>query len=76
MVLLLLVPEPGDGGQQLGVRLLVSPSQLPDLVVVVLSDRLLVSRNFIISASKRSIRRFVISEKAPTRAFSWLVKSG
>ena len=41
MVLLLLVPEPGDGGQQLGVRLLVSPSQLPDLVVVVLRDRLL-----------------------------------
>ena len=24
------------------------------------------------SASKRSIRRFVITEKAPTRAFSWL----
>ena len=23
-------------------------------------------------ASKRSIRRFVITEKAPTRAFSWL----
>ena len=47
VVLLLLVPEPGDGSQQLGVRLLVSPSQLPDLVVVVLSDRLLVNRNFI-----------------------------
>ena len=26
----------------------------------------------ITSASKRSIRRFVITEKAPTRAFSWL----
>ena len=25
-----------------------------------------------ISASKRCIRRFVITEKAPTRAFSWL----
>ena len=25
-----------------------------------------------ISAPKRSIRRFVITEKAPTRAFSWL----
>ena len=25
-----------------------------------------------VSASKRSIRRFVITEKAPTRAFSWL----
>ena len=25
-----------------------------------------------ISASKRSIRRFVITEKAPTRTFSWL----
>ena len=24
------------------------------------------------SASKSSIRRFVITEKAPTRAFSWL----
>ena len=24
------------------------------------------------SASKKSIRRFVITEKAPTRAFSWL----
>ena len=24
------------------------------------------------SASERSIRRFVITEKAPTRAFSWL----
>ena len=27
---------------------------------------------FVISASKRSIRRFVITEKAPTRPFSWL----
>ena len=26
----------------------------------------------ITSASKRSIRRFVIMEKAPTRAFSWV----
>ena len=26
----------------------------------------------VISASKSSIRRFVITEKAPTRAFSWL----
>ena len=25
-----------------------------------------------VSASKRSIRRFVITEKTPTRAFSWL----
>ena len=25
-----------------------------------------------VSASKKSIRRFVITEKAPTRAFSWL----
>ena len=25
-----------------------------------------------VSASKRSIQRFVITEKAPTRAFSWL----
>ena len=25
-----------------------------------------------VSASKRSIRRFEITEKAPTRAFSWL----
>ena len=27
------------------------------------------------SASKTSIRRFVITEKAPTRAFSWLMKA-
>ena len=26
----------------------------------------------LVSASKRSIRRFIITEKAPTRAFSWL----
>ena len=30
------------------------------------------SRTVICSASKSSIRRFVITEKAPTRAFSWL----
>ena len=30
------------------------------------------SPRFSISASKSSIRRFVIKEKAPTRAFSWL----
>ena len=30
------------------------------------------SRRHFTSASKRSIRRFVITEKAPTRAFSWL----
>ena len=28
--------------------------------------------DFETSASKSSIRRFVITEKAPTRAFSWL----
>ena len=28
--------------------------------------------NTLVSASKSSIRRFVITEKAPTRAFSWL----
>merc|ERR1739836_57170 len=28
--------------------------------------------NIFTSASKRSIRRFVITEKAPTRTFSWL----
>ena len=26
----------------------------------------------LVTASKRSIRRFIITEKAPTRAFSWL----
>merc|ERR1712218_618956 len=31
-----------------------------------------VSQSVVISASKSSIRRFVITEKAPTRAFSWL----
>ena len=60
VVLLLLVPEPGDGGQQLGVRLLVSPGQLPDLVVVVLSDRLLVTRHFI------SITMSQLENAAPT----------
>ena len=30
------------------------------------------ARNIITSAWKSSIRRFVITEKAPTRAFSWL----
>ena len=29
-------------------------------------------QELVTSASKRSIRRFVITEKAPTRAFSWL----
>ena len=29
-------------------------------------------RSLVTSASKSSIRRFVITEKAPTRAFSWL----
>ena len=32
----------------------------------------LVSSSVEVSASKSSIRRFVITEKAPTRAFSWL----
>ena len=31
-----------------------------------------VKKGIFISASKMSIRRFVITEKAPTRAFSWL----
>ena len=31
-----------------------------------------VASPFCISASKSSIRMFVITEKAPTRAFSWL----
>ena len=30
------------------------------------------SRMFVLVLQKRSIRRFVITEKAPTRAFSWL----
>ena len=30
------------------------------------------SSRILISASRRTIRRFVITEKAPTRAFSWL----
>ena len=35
-------------------------------------DRNVCKDNIINSASKSSIRRFVITEKAPTRAFSWL----
>ena len=42
------------------------------LVVVLLRARHLLHTQFISSASKSSIRRFVITEKAPTRAFSWL----
>ena len=37
-------------------------------VLEMLPDKLKVN----ISASKSSIRRFVITEKAPTRVFSWL----
>ena len=47
------------------------------VVSLTLSLLTLVTRNVpnnsvFISASKSSIRRFVITEKAPTRAFSWL----
>ena len=38
MVLLLLVPELADGGDELLVLLLPGPGQAPDLVVVVLGD--------------------------------------
>ena len=43
------------------------------LLAIIVSRRPLwkCSRNVVISASKSSIRRFVIMEKAP-RAFSWL----
>ena len=34
--------------------------------------QMLLTRTLATSASKSSIRRFVITEKAPTRAFSWL----
>ena len=36
------------------------------------SSSVSLTANVITSASKSSIRRFVITEKAPTRAFSWL----
>ena len=44
------------------------------LLAIIVSRRPLwkCSRNVVISASKSSIRRFVIMEKAPTRTFSWL----
>ena len=47
-----------------------SVSLSPRLVMVSLFQ--IHHENVRTSASKRSIRRFVITEKAPTRAFSWL----
>ena len=44
----------------------------PVLRVFCLRDNFLLCWCECSSASKRSIRRFVITEKAPTRAFSWL----
>ena len=41
-------------------------------LVVVLCSLASVAGLLEVSASKSSIRRFVITEKAPTRAFSWL----
>ena len=43
-------------------------------VVMAVKVRLLhfINPNVCDRARKRSIRRFVITEKAPTRAFSWL----
>ena len=43
-------------------------------VVMAVKVRLLhfINPNVCDRAGKRSIRRFVITEKAPTRAFSWL----
>ena len=35
-------------------------------------EDLLTGQRFPLVLQKRSIRRFVITEKAPTRAFSWL----
>ena len=49
-----------------------------DIILVTLNYRWVgvgvgvTSTTLFTSASKRSIRRFVITEKAPTRAFSWL----
>ena len=40
--------------------------------VALLTSQVLLPGAVTASASKSSIRRFVITEKAPTRAFSWL----
>ena len=54
-----------DGGAQ-GLELVPRPPWQYNVLVSAIS--IIISS----SATKRSIRRFVITEKAPTRAFSWL----
>ena len=63
-------PLPVDGvleARVVGVQVRAVHQHL--LAVVQVTDHL---RGVITSASKSSIRRFVITEKAPTWAFSWL----
>ena len=50
--------------------MLYNLGQLAKLAAAAIASNLPGREN--ISASKMSIRRFVITEKAPTRAFSWL----
>ena len=52
----------GADGESLGVEHAPVGEQSADSSLV----------SVVTSASKKSIRRFVITEKAPTRAFSWL----
>ena len=54
---------------------LLSASLALSLVITLITEQVTPDDNISdihTSASKRSIRRFVITEKAPTRAFSWL----
>ena len=52
-------PVPSERGR-VGITIRSNENMVPAAALV------------IISVSKSSIRRFVITEKAPTRAFSWL----
>ena len=62
-----LVSVEGDDGSAGGVQVGV-------VLVVLAAGHRVGSAHLDVSssASKKSIRRFVITEKAPTRAFSWL----
>ena len=61
-----VIPVPGTRNSM--EQLSVAEEKLAKVIDYRCEDNMMV----MISASKSSIRRFVITEKAPTRAFSWL----
>ena len=67
--LLVLDPPAADHGEQHRLELLAAPAVDDDVDAAVDDHQVPAEDN---SASKISIRRFVITEKAPTGAFSWL----